>query len=419
MKNVLSEKNYIAIADWMLELKLNTRELLAYAIIYSFSQKPDSCYFGSFEYLANWLGMESSQNITRYLKPLVDKKLVLKKEVRTKKNQRACLYRTNISRGPVVNNPDVDYIIVQPWMLQVLHLNGKDLLLYALVHGYSRKSSGNVCQYKKDYFAKWLQCRKDNVERQVRQAIRNNLIREINPDEFVAIVPDNIPVSQKNNFEEDFDGIDIFDIDNEFPQSESTTVSELPQIESTLPQSESCFTQNESISSLKLRDNNLNTNNLENNLNSLNNNITAYSSKQDLSVVVNKEIPVSDFSMDSEKTTFAYKQNHDYELYTKYVKKNPYLSGIMETYALDSFRIMLARWPDTSLTDKAESLLIDSICSPKFKDRQKEILNLGKEKLKELFRIALSIYDQDDPLEIHKSKKAYLIGALEIMLQET
>jgi len=58
MERKLSEKNYIAIADWMVtDLNLNSRELLTYAIIYGFSQDGESCFSGSLSYLAAWLNV--------------------------------------------------------------------------------------------------------------------------------------------------------------------------------------------------------------------------------------------------------------------------------------------------------------------------------------------------------------------------
>ena len=420
MKNVLTEKNYIAIADWMMDLDLNTRELLTYAIIYSFSQKQDSCYFGSFEYLASWLGIESSQNVSRYLKPLVEKQLVVKKEIRTKKNQKACLYRTSISRGMVINNPDIDYIIIQPWMLQQLHLNGKDLLLYALIHGYSRKDSGNICRYQKEYFARWMSCRKDNVSRQIKKALDANLIIEVNPGEFRAVVPDDIKILPSDDYGDGFENVDLFGIDNEFPQSESTPSGRLPQTESTLPHCESGLPQTESTSSLKVRGNNLTTYNLEDNLDFTDNNkgFSAHDSEESLSVVVNEDIPVEDFIIDQEKEVFEQKKRRDFELYSRFKKKNPLVQFIMKGFAKYCFRVMLARWPGISIVDKAQELLLDTVCCPRFKGRQRDIIDLGEKKISELFHIALDLNDPESDLTISKSKKAYLIGVIETMLEE-
>lgn len=227
MTNKLTNKNYIAIADWMLDLGLNTRELLTYALIYSFSQDQESCYYGSLEYLAEWLDIDSPHSV-RYLKPLVDKKLVTKEDIKVAGKTRCCKYKTIEQRGNIIENPDVDYIIIQPWMIKNMHLNGKDLLLYALIHGYSRKGSNNYCSCQKDYFAKWLQCRKDNVQRQINQALNKGYIKPYE-DGYIAIVPENI----------------------NFPQNGSIT----KKIKNT--QTGSIKPQTGSINSLKVVDNNL------------------------------------------------------------------------------------------------------------------------------------------------------------------
>ena len=401
MEKQLNEKNYIAIADWMItELDLSSRELLAYAIIYGFSQDGESCFSGSLSYLANWLNMNDRGNVTKILNKLIDKGLIVK-EKRSSSTKTWCEYRVTDNKGETIG---YEHIVISPWMIRDLGLKDKELILYSLLYGFSRLGSDSFFFFFNSYMCKWLGVDKQHVNRYTSSLFRKGLVERIEDAQSIryrAVIPENgmEPPNQKYN---------------------TLTTSKKEG------GNQNYNTPNQKYNSTltKFTTNNLN-NTLLDNLDIINNNSSnnlgnsEYPSKEDLSVVVNEEIPVSDFSMDSEKEAFVYKQNHDHELCTKYIKKNPYLPGIMKAYALDSFRIMLARWPDTSLTDKAESLLIDSICSSKSKDSHKEIMNLGKEKLKELFRIALCIYDPDDPLEIHKSKKAYLIGTLEIMLQET
>ena len=397
MTRQLKEKNYIVIADWMLELGLNTRELLTYALIYSFGQY-NSYYYGSLEYLAAWLGISDRTNAIRYLKPLVDKGLIIKTDFRSKQNQKGCLYKTTTAYNDIISDPEIDYVIIQPWMLQNLHLNGKDLLLYAMVHGYSRKNSGNICEYKKDYFAKWLQCRKDNVERQVNKAIKNNLIKEVKGG-FAAVVPEGIAFPQTDNTPLEEEDVDFTQIDNTFPHFDNTP-------------------------SLKLTTNNLVIDNLEDNLNSIDNNSNTNlttvecSSKEELSVVVNEDIPANDFTIDQEKEVFEQKKRRDFELYSRFKKKNPLVQFIMKSFAKCCFRMMLARWPGISIVDKAQGLLLDTVCCPRFKGRQRDIIDLGEKKISELFRIALDLNDPESDLTISKSKKAYLIGVIEMMLEE-
>lgn len=238
---MLTNKNYIAIADWMLEYKLNVRELLIFSIIYGFTQDNKE-FYGSLDYIAEWLGVNHNNNITRYLEPLVKKNLLIKKVVYEKRTKR-CIYKSAINNGPIINNLDVDYIIIQPWMITSdgLNLNGKDLLLYGLVYSYSRKGSGNYCNYNKEYFAKWLSCRPDHIKRQIDKVLNKGLIKE-HDGKYVAIVPEDI----KEKY---------------LPQSDSQS----SQIDIQETQSDSDITQIDSQYSPKVIDNKSKTNNLSNN----------------------------------------------------------------------------------------------------------------------------------------------------------
>lgn len=242
MKKRLTDKNYILIADWMLELGLNTRELLIYAIIFGFSQNKDSAYFGSLSYLGEWLGMEKhSENVLRNLKPLLEKELIIKNKIKIKddkyseQTQICCHYKINYEKIKNIKTNDIDYLVIQPWMIAELKLKGKDLLLYALIHGYSRKESNNYCLYNKKYLAKWLQCRKDNVDRQVKKLVNEKMIEIIKTESG----KEGLKALKQHN-----------------PQNESTQKT---QFESVIP-------QNESAATLKLKDNNIYINNINNNV---------------------------------------------------------------------------------------------------------------------------------------------------------
>ena len=159
-------------------------------------------------------------------------------------------------------------------------------------------------------------------------------------------------------------------------------------------------------------------------INSLNNNSIAkadamvYQNEDDLSVVVNKDIFIDDSFGDLDSKVLDRKRVNDFELYEKFRRKNPYLPFIMQKYALDNFRMMLAYWPDSSQTEKAVQLLIDTLCSPRFTSRQKQIAALDEEKIKELYKICLELNDPENPRNVYKGKKAYLIGVVDIMLSE-
>ena len=386
MNRKLSIRNYIAIADWMLDLNLNTRELLTYALIYGFSQDGEGYYYGSLEYLSSWLGMSDRTNATRYLKPLVDRGLVAKKEGRSRLNQKVCVYSAVVDNGPVIDNPDIDYMIIQPWMMQEMHLKGKDLLLYALVHGYSRKESGNVCEYKKDYFAKWLQCRKDNVDRQVRQAISSGLIKE-EKGGFIAVVPGNI----------------------ELPQTDNTPLME----------EEIDFTQIDNTSSLKLTTNNLSLDNLKDNL-VLNNN-NEYNSEDELSVVVDEKIigliSQNESSLEihnQELAVLNLKKTIDFKVYRKYAKRQKRidLALFMQKFSVQLFRLLLA---DQSVETQQQiefslDLLISGLLSKKIVAMSDEINNLTESRVQDKLDVSLSLYGNQTGVF---NKKGYLIGSLE------
>jgi len=402
MNRKLSIRNYIAIADWMLDLNLNTRELLTYALIYGFSQDGEGYYYGSLEYLSSWLGMSDRTNATRYLKPLVDRGLVIKKEGRSKVNQKVCVYSAVVNNGPIIDNPDIDYLIIQPWMMQEMRLKGKDLLLYALVHGYSRRESGNICEYRKDYFAKWLQCRKDNVDRQIRQAISSGLIRE-EKDGFSAVVPENIELPQNDNTPLEEGEIDFTQIDNTFPQTDNTL-------------------------SLKLTTNNLSLDNLTDNLISNNNIISnvQYQTKEELSVVVNKSfLSDMDFSIGYSVEALSYKLEKDFELYQKYRTPAFDISRFMSGYAraaqvdLELFFGNLDEEGKT-LYEKGSDLLLKIITNKRFAGREEKLLNLSDIEKIEIYSISSKMFskDEDKKVSYKKNRSSYLIGAIENIISQ-
>lgn len=75
----MNKSNHITILGWMIEdLKLTGKELLAYALIYGFSQDGNSVFSGSSSYVAGWIGTKDSSNARKILKSLCDKGLIEK-----------------------------------------------------------------------------------------------------------------------------------------------------------------------------------------------------------------------------------------------------------------------------------------------------------------------------------------------------
>jgi predicted transcriptional regulator len=76
----MKNENYYVIHGWMInKLNLKNKELLAYAIIYGFSQARGNKYTGSVTYLASCIGV-SRCTMNRILKSLCYKGLIIKEQ---------------------------------------------------------------------------------------------------------------------------------------------------------------------------------------------------------------------------------------------------------------------------------------------------------------------------------------------------
>lgn len=74
------DKNYITIQGWMrTKLGLSGNELIAYAVIYGFSQDGKTEFMGTAQYIADWCGI-AKENALRLLKRLVEKDVIIKRE---------------------------------------------------------------------------------------------------------------------------------------------------------------------------------------------------------------------------------------------------------------------------------------------------------------------------------------------------
>ena len=98
MSQILNDGSYIVVQAWMLnKLRLKGTELMAYAVVYSFSQDGSSWFSGSASYIAAWAGV-TPQSARRALKSLTERGL-LEKRVRTENGTTACDYRA------IINHP--------------------------------------------------------------------------------------------------------------------------------------------------------------------------------------------------------------------------------------------------------------------------------------------------------------------------
>lgn len=90
--SAVNDNNFVTIQGWMrTKLDLKGNELLAYAVIYGFSQTDGAKFTGSRKYLAEWCGC-SMATIDRTLNSLVDKGLISRTSYVTKHGYRAVEY---------------------------------------------------------------------------------------------------------------------------------------------------------------------------------------------------------------------------------------------------------------------------------------------------------------------------------------
>lgn len=108
----INDNNFVTIQGWMrTKLDLKGNELLAYAVIYGFSQTDGARFTGSRKYLAEWCGC-SMATIDRTLNSLVDKGLISRTSYVTKHGYRAVEYAamgpTHADEPPAANPRTVD-----------------------------------------------------------------------------------------------------------------------------------------------------------------------------------------------------------------------------------------------------------------------------------------------------------------------
>ena len=91
---MVKENTYINIQAFMRnDLNLKGNELLAYAVIYGFSQDDESKFTGSANYIADWIGIDK-RNVLNILKKLTEKNLIIKHKI-NKNGVTHCDYEAN------------------------------------------------------------------------------------------------------------------------------------------------------------------------------------------------------------------------------------------------------------------------------------------------------------------------------------
>ena len=90
----MKNNNYFVVQGFMVnELNLSGNELMIYAILYGFSQEPNSWYEGSLNYISSFINCKSKTTVFNIIKNLVDKGLIEKQDYKIN-NVQFCRYRT-------------------------------------------------------------------------------------------------------------------------------------------------------------------------------------------------------------------------------------------------------------------------------------------------------------------------------------
>lgn len=197
MKLQNRNKNYyIQIADWMLDFNLTINELLVYAIVYGYCQTGENCYYGSTKTMAELLGLEkdSKGHASEYLNSLEEKGLLHKEEIKLVDKQKMCKYYVTTDREGRVEEQNVDYITIQPWMLKRFR-NGA-LMIYARIQNMSRNK--NAYFNNSEDLKKWLGSNCTNADlrrRYINKLIKSGDIEQMQIGEIEAlraVIPEEI-----------------------------------------------------------------------------------------------------------------------------------------------------------------------------------------------------------------------------------
>ena len=432
--NYLNDRNYIAIADWMIkDYDLTTRELLTYAIIYGFSQDGESVFHSSLEYLSQWLNISHRNNVLRILQSLIEKGLITK-EKKSNASSNWCEYKATEIKGEVKSSDD--YIYITPTIIR-LGLKDKELLLYAVIHSYSRKGSGSWFTGGNEYLAKWLKIDKSHISRYTKNLIQKKLIERVEENHTIkyrALFVDEDGSNGSGSFlqkEQRDDGSS-----NEAPRQNDNTLAsgDSSQLAKMITPHANLIT---GVA-------NLITNNLSNNLSKnidcfINNNSNTKTldsgSESNSSVVVKQKKPLSfkefcdyvnadirsEGNLDSKDlTALLYKNDFDYELYQKYQNSSIDVAALIKKFSGHLFRWVLISWPRPVGNEKEiEELLLYYLTNKRFKGKEEKVNSLSRAQISDLFFTVLDLFDPEKPRYISKTKGAYMIGVIDNVLGQT
>lgn len=111
----MEKQRYITIQEWMLDYDLTQAELMAFAIVWGFSQEEESAYKGGYAYAEKWLKLQRRQTISVF-NSLVKKGLI-QKENYLHGNVQRIRFKVSAGGSAIIAPHAIDYTGV----VQLLH----------------------------------------------------------------------------------------------------------------------------------------------------------------------------------------------------------------------------------------------------------------------------------------------------------
>lgn len=416
MNKQIKENTYVNICKWMMKMDLSAKELLLYALIYSFSMDGVNSYYGSASYLANWVSAGSRKTVFRCMKSLEEKGYIKRSSLKLPKTQKMTLYQVTEPKG----DPKLfDCVTIYPFMINDLHLKDRQLILYALIYGFSKKGSDTWCTASLEYFAEWLDL---NPTESTFNHIRDRYLTPMKNKKLIEVGKSGLIAKYKALVPEE--------TGESLPPQIDTTIEEDGSAPS--PQNDTTNSQIDTTSHPKMTLNNLE-DILVNDKSTINNNYTntkesniLFTNKEALSVVVSKDILDNmDFSIDYSAKAWNYRLDRDFTLYEKYKTSRFNLAEFMSGYALAAQVDLELFFCDSdaegmTFYEKGSNLLLKIVTNKRFAGKEDIILSLDKEKITQMYNIASRLFSKDEVQKIKytKTRESYLIGVIENILDQ-
>lgn len=175
----LNPSSYVTVQAWMRsELGLSGNELLAYALIYGFSQDGFSRFEGTASYVAEWCGI-TRENATRLLGRLVDKGFLDKEESRTKDGHKHCSYAVAKCRNVTKPSDETSLSLVTKRHMNITSTNNassnKNPYSPLVAEVIDKLNSSTGCSYKA-------------TTKETAKAISGRLSEGYTVDDFKAVI---------------------------------------------------------------------------------------------------------------------------------------------------------------------------------------------------------------------------------------